>query len=125
VRLQVALGQIDKIAATDKLVTLFDLFPADSEEAAIHFELWQLDKERKASRQAAAKLYRDLYERTPNIEYRRCYKVLTGNSLPDPPPLPRLPQVMSPQSVNLHNLLARIESLMEDVDLEKENSDSI
>lgn len=112
--LQVALGQIDRSAAVEKLMALLDNWPEDSEQAAIHYELWRLDNERAASHRTAADLYRDLYGRTPNIEYRRRYETLTGKTLPDPPTLPKLPEVVPRESINLDNLLAQVEALIEE-----------
>ena len=60
----------------------------------------------------AAELYRDLYGRTPNVEYRQRIEELTGEPPPDPPPLPPLPQIMAQKTVDLAALLERVETMI-------------
>ncbi len=53
-----------------------------SERALVLEALWRLDPTAEDARSAAAHLYRDLYERTPMVEYRAAHAFLTDVSLP-------------------------------------------
>ncbi|MCB0210777.1 MAG: tetratricopeptide repeat protein [Anaerolineae bacterium] len=118
IKLNVAFGQIDKASATNTLLKLLVDWPADSEQAALHNALWQLNQQ-ETFRQTAANLYQNLYTQTPNIEYRRGYEALTGNTLPAPPPLPKLPEVAPRKSIALDKLLAKVAGLLEAIEEEK------
>lgn len=71
----------------------------DVDCAALHYELWRLDEGREASRLMAADLYRTLYEKMPDITYRRRYEELTGEFLTEPSRLQPLPEI-SPVDVS-------------------------
>lgn len=51
-------------------------------QAHLHETLWQLDTSRQPDREAAARLYRDLYAKGPRPEFRSRYRALTGQVLP-------------------------------------------
>ncbi len=67
--------------------------------------IWRLDPTAEAARSAAADLYRDLYERTPAVEYRAAYEFLTGVALPARPPLPPLPPPLDEETEDVDELL--------------------
>lgn len=108
IRLRVALNQTKAATAIDELHALKDIWTEQSEQAAILYAIWRLDGERDTTRQTAAEQYRTLYERTPNIEYRDRYFELTGETLPEPPPLPPLPESVMGDPVDLKVLLKRV-----------------
>jgi tetratricopeptide (TPR) repeat protein len=108
IRLQVAMGEIDVAAAVGALTALLDTWTDESEQATLHYEIWRLDAARAEDRQAAADLYRELHSRTPLAEYRRRYAGLTGATLPEPPPLPPLPEHLLGQPIDLVALFERV-----------------
>ena len=101
IRLGDALGQMPRPAAVAALQAL--LAPCDSppEQGAIYYELAQLAPAAPAARQTAADLYQQLYSQTFQAEYRERYEALTGARLPDPPPLPPLPALVTRDPVDL------------------------
>ena len=118
-RTQVQLGQKDPETAIEQLHHLRDAwlehFHGDEEqEAAIHYEIWKLDKTQEHHRVQAANLYHQLYEHTPNNEFRENYQELTGEQLPDPPPLPPLPEIVTRKPIYLENLLVQIDALIQE-----------
>ena len=112
IRLRVASDQCDRSVALDELTRMLGEWTKDEEQAALRYELWRLDRDQEAHRQAAAELYRNLYARTPNVEYRKRYEELTGQSLPAPPPLPELPDIVTRNAVNLDALLAQVDQII-------------
>ena len=56
-----------------------------SEIATLHYELWQFKVETEAHHQTALKLYQELYEKTPNIEYKKRIDELSTAIPPDEP----------------------------------------
>jgi tetratricopeptide (TPR) repeat protein len=108
---QVQLGERDPAAAVAQLEAWLAEWPGESEQAALHDEIWRLDATREDARQTAADLYRTLHEQTPNIEYRQHYHDLTRERLPDPPPLPLLSADIVPQPGRLETLIARVDEL--------------
>jgi hypothetical protein len=81
----------------------------ERELAFITYEVWRLDETGENYRQQAATLYRNLYERTPVVEYKLPYEILAGQSLPSLPALPDLPAQILQDLPNLESLLARVE----------------
>jgi tetratricopeptide (TPR) repeat protein len=112
IRLQLALAQIDQQRAISQLEALLDHWSEESEQAAINYELWQLNPEQTNSKERAASLYLVLYRRSFNIKYRQRYEALTNHSLPDPPDLPPLPKVVAEDNLNLDNLLRQVEQFI-------------
>ena len=82
-----------------------------SERALVLEALWRLDPTAEDARSAAAHLYRDLYERTPMVEYRAAYAFLTGVTLPPGPPLPPLPAPLDTEAVDVAELLRRVDRI--------------
>ena len=86
--------------------------PDDAEQAAIRYEAWRLDREQESHRRQAADLYKALFAQTPSAEYRQRYEELTGERLPDPPPLPPLPEAVTRRPADLGALLAQVDLLI-------------
>lgn len=116
VRLRARLHQIDMPAAIGKLEALLDEWPEDSQQAAVQYEIWRLDPTQATCRQNAADLYRDLYARTPNIKYRQRYTELTRDALPDPTPLPGLPEIVTQNPVDRDALLAQVDQMITELE---------
>jgi hypothetical protein len=84
------------------------MWPDASEQAALYYEIWRLDPTRQDARQTAADLYRELYSRTPDVEYRKRYAELTGETLPETEPLPPLPEHLLGEPIDLEALFERV-----------------
>ena len=81
------------------------------ERALVLEALWRLDPTAEDARSAAAHLYRDLYERTPMVEYRAAHAFLTGVTLPPGPPLPPLPAPLDTDAADVDELLRRVDRI--------------
>jgi tetratricopeptide (TPR) repeat protein len=115
IRLRLALHEIDSSMAIRELEALQAGWPAEREQAALHYELWRLQPERGRSRRhavAAIELYHELYDQTHWVDDRRRYEELTGEALPDFPPLPAPPPIATAEPVGLDALLARVEQVI-------------
>ncbi|MCB9136608.1 MAG: tetratricopeptide repeat protein [Anaerolineales bacterium] len=118
-RTQVELGLKDPQTAIVQLHNLretwMEHFHGDEEqEAPIHYEIWKLDPTDEFHRTRAGELYAHLYEHTPSSEFRARYEELTGDHLPDPPPLPPLPDIVTRKPVHLETLLEQIDALIQE-----------
>jgi hypothetical protein len=102
------LGTSSLDAVIDQLVDLLREYAGEKEQAAIHYAIWQLDDSQAGHRDVSASLYRQLYEKIPNIQYKRRYERLTGETLPDPSPLPPLPAIIADANIALDRLLEKI-----------------
>jgi tetratricopeptide (TPR) repeat protein len=114
VHLQVKSGQIDSSQAAQTLTGYLKEWKSAPEQAALHYAIWQLLPEGDTGRRQAAGLYESLYAVAPRWEYRQRYQRLTGEALPDPPPLPDLPQGIVDGPPDLKSLLPRVEKIMAD-----------
>jgi len=94
VRLHVSSGKVDRDVAIRRLRALEGVWVEPHAQAALLNALWQLDPTQEAAREAAAALYRRLYELAPSVEYREAYAGLTGVTLPPGPRLPPLPEAV-------------------------------
>ena len=65
---------------------------------------------------AAVELVGLLYAETGLHDYRQRYRVLTGETLPDPPPLPDVSELIPAAVVDLDGLIARLEPLLAQLD---------
>ena len=111
VRLQVALGRLDADAATGRLRALESTWVEPQERAPLLDALWQLDPTRDTAREAAADLYRQLYQQGPSIRYREAYARLTGATLPPGTPLPPLPDALQQDAGDLDELLRQVDEV--------------
>jgi DNA-binding SARP family transcriptional activator len=111
-RLRVALHELDESAAIKEMEALLAEWSEDHQQAAIYYELWRLDSALEPQRRSAITLYERLYARTPNLTYRQRYQELTGQPLPDAPPLPKLPDSVTPATQTLDSLLAQVEEVI-------------
>jgi len=102
------LGTSSLDAAIDQLANLLREYTGEKEQAALHYAIWQLDDSQAGHRDESASLYRQLYEKIPNIQYKRRYERLTGETLPDPSPLPPLPAIIADANIALDRLLEKI-----------------
>jgi DNA-binding SARP family transcriptional activator/Tfp pilus assembly protein PilF len=112
IRLRVALGITNLPTAVAELETLLGQWSEGREQAAIQYELWRLDERQESARRTATELYRRLYAQTPSAEYRHRYQELSGERLPDPPPLPELPDIVTRNPVDLVALLAQVDEIV-------------
>ena len=118
-RTQVQLGQKNAETAIEQLHHLHDAWMEhfhgnEEQEAAIHYEIWKLDPTQEHHLKRAGELYAHLYEHTPSAEFRERYHELAGEHLPDPPPLPPLPDIVTRKSVNLDALIDQIDALIQE-----------
>lgn len=88
-------GTLSTVDAVAELKSWFGDWPADEQQADLHYTTWQIDPGQQTARAQAAELYRTLFSRTPNAQYARRYHALTGDTLPDPPALPPLSGVVA------------------------------
>jgi predicted ATPase/class 3 adenylate cyclase len=110
VQLQVSRGRIGAEAAIGQLRALEGAWVEPRERAALLEALWQLDPSQEEAREAAASLYRALYEQAPSIRHRDAYARLTGVTLPPGPPLPPLPDELGDDD------LGDVDALLRQVD---------
>jgi class 3 adenylate cyclase/tetratricopeptide (TPR) repeat protein len=109
VRLRRAADLLEQTEAEATLERLANEWTEPAEQAAVKFELWQLNGS-EAARNSAAELYRTLHAATPNAIYRERYASLTGHVLPAPSPLPRLIDDMEAE-LDVAALLRTVEGL--------------
>jgi adenylate cyclase len=110
IRLAAALHQIDVQTAVGRLATLTEEWQEPQEQADALYCIWQIDNTQEQARRAAAELYLRLYEHVPSAKHRQRYAELTGLALPEPPPLPPLPEHIVETDMSLAALLARIDA---------------
>lgn len=67
----------------------------EAERARVLYELWALERSHEW-RSEAADLQRRVYDATKNADVRLRFESITGQRLPDPPPLPALPDGVAP-----------------------------
>jgi hypothetical protein len=109
-RLQFLLHQMTSAEARHNLEVLRHTWTAEKEQAALYYEQWRLsDQTDESARRAAGELYRTLYARSPNSDYRERYLELTGEALPPPPPLPDLPPFITQQPLDVDALLRKVD----------------
>ena len=74
-RLQVILGRVSTDEAIERLLVLEGVWTEPHARALLLDAQWHLDPTVETVRIAAADLYRALYERTPDIEYRAAHAI--------------------------------------------------
>jgi tetratricopeptide (TPR) repeat protein len=112
VKLQVKLNQTAVATAMTTLQRMLSQWQEANEQAAIQAACWQLDPTQTKCREQASTLYRTLHEQSPNVEYRQQYTVLTGESLPNPPPAPAPPAQVMKNRLDLESLLQQVDQLL-------------
>ena len=110
-RLQVILGRVSTDEAIERLLVLEGVWTEPHARALLLDAQWHLDPTVETVRIAAADLYRALYERTPDIEYRAAHQSLTGATLPPAPPLPPLPAPLGEETADLDELLGQVDQI--------------
>lgn len=116
VRLRHARGEVDPIGAAAELRNMLDQRSAPHQQAALRYELWRLAPEDGQAQCAAAELYGSLYAETGLHDYRLRYQELTGDTLPDPPPLPDVSELIPAAEMDVDGLIARLEPLLAQFD---------
>lgn len=124
-RLQVRLRELDRNTAVSNLQDMLAVETDESHIATLQYEIWQMDPTLEAQRQAAATIYRTLYQQTPNNEYRRNYEHLTGETLPEADPLPPLPEAVSRKPVPAATLIAQIDLLLTEIAANEEEATAV
>jgi class 3 adenylate cyclase/tetratricopeptide (TPR) repeat protein len=114
-RLQAGQGHLPGPAAAREALALEAAWPGEGGQparAAILDTAAELDPALADARATAAALYRDLYERGPNPQYRQAVERLAGTTLPPAPPLPPVPGAALDARPDVGALLRRIEPLL-------------
>jgi class 3 adenylate cyclase/tetratricopeptide (TPR) repeat protein len=111
-RLRVVLDHVPSRDAAREALAMEQAWPGTPQRAALLDAVAQLDPARAETRAAAAELYRELYDRGPNVEYRQAYERLTGATLPPAPPLPPVPGAATPGPVDVDDLVRQVEPLV-------------
>ena len=75
-------------------------------------ELAEVSVEPSNRSRAAAAFYQADYAETGAEESRSRYQALTGETLPDPPPLPDISELIPDEAVDLAGLAARLAALL-------------
>ena len=116
IRLHHALGELTDEDTVAELQAMLRRRPTRVQQAALHYELWRLAPDNQTALAAAAELYRSLYLQTGLHEQRQRYQQLIGETLPDPPPLPDVSELIPVEPVDLDGLDARLEPLLAQLD---------
>ncbi len=98
--------------AIQQLESLEAEWTLESEQAALHDAIWQLDPRQADRRAAAISAYESLYARSSDSNVRRRLEALTGEALPDPDPLPELPEAIRTSLPVLAALLEQVGDLI-------------
>ncbi|MBI1296747.1 hypothetical protein GC175_17465 [bacterium] len=112
IRLKAALDLLSREQAVEQLNQLLAEYTQAKQVASIHYDIWHLDRNREQNRQQAAALYRRLYEEDGTFDHRRRYQELTGEALPDPPPLPSFDHHLPALSMSPEDMLAEIDEII-------------
>ncbi len=112
VRLRHALGESSKTEAAAELQAQLLGETSPHRQAALNYHLWRLAPENTTAQAAAAAYYRSQHEETGAEEYRRRHRELTGEVLPDPPPLPDIWELIpdEPGDLDVARVLAELEA---------------
>ena len=116
IRLHYALGQLTEAEAMAELQAMRGEVTSPARQAALYYELWRLAPGDEEARGAAAELYRSQHAQTGMHEYRRRYHELTGETLPDPPPLLDVSELIPADAVDLDGLIDRLETILARLD---------
>jgi DNA-binding SARP family transcriptional activator len=118
IRLRLALREIDVPTTIRELEALGAEWPDEREQASLHYELWQLQPDPARSRYyaaAAVERYHTLYRRTCWADDRQRYEELGGEALPNLPPLPAPPPIVTAHPVDFEALLAQVDKITDEL----------
>ena len=101
---------LESYGAPDRILCA-EAWVEPQERAPLLDALWQLDPTQDTAREAAADLYRQLYQQGPSIRYREAYARLTGATLPPGTPLPPLPDALQEDAGELDELLRQVDEV--------------
>jgi hypothetical protein len=107
-QLQHGQGSLSAQSALMALETLLTDYHQPEQQAALHYAAWQIDPTTEFHRARATELYRTLGLNVPLYLYRQRYHELTGETLPEPSPLPDLPGVEIPNHIDLKALMTQL-----------------
>jgi len=115
IRLRHALGESTGAEAAADLRALLPGVESPLRQAALYYESWRLAPADESARTAAAALYRTEHADTGAEEFRSRYGELTGEMLPDPPPLPDVSDLIPDQreTLDLAHMLAELKASFE------------
>lgn len=116
IRLHHALGLLTEPAAVAELQALLHRATSPAQQAALYYEMRRLSPNNEGARHTAAELYQMQHARTGVQEYRQRYHELTGETLPDPPPLPDVSALIPADPVDLAGLMDRLEPILAQMD---------
>lgn len=111
-QMQLVLAQISMPQAIAEFEKLLKVWPGDKEQAALRYELWSLDKTQEQHRQNAARLYSNLYDNIPDMEYGQRYQKLTGKDLPESLPFPEMPEILTRNLPHLNELIEQVDYMI-------------
>ncbi|MBN1314485.1 MAG: tetratricopeptide repeat protein [Anaerolineales bacterium] len=114
IRLDAARGKIETQAAISALNN-YKVWTSEEAQATIMYEICRLEPGRLECKKAADFLF-SLYQRTPNVDYKRRYEELLNIKLPDPPKLPPLPDFISRQTANIETLVEQVEAVLLEIE---------
>ncbi len=111
-RLRLVVGETMASDAAAELRDLLRREAVPSRRAALQYDLWQVAPEDEAARAAAAAFYRAEHAETGTAQSRVRYQELTGDWLPDAPPLPDITALIpfTPAGLDLDRLVAELEA---------------
>ena len=112
IRLQALAEESAPENAIEQLEALIEQWPNREEQARILYEIWRLDPRRTDAQKKAAALYQQLFTETPNFQHRSRYQTLTGQTLPEPPPLSEPPMTREVDSPSIESLLGEIDQVI-------------
>lgn len=115
IRLHHVLGHLTESASLAELHALLHL-ASPVQKAAIYYEMWRLAPNDEGARLAAAELYRSQHSQTGIETYRRRFRELTGETLPDPPPLPDALELNPASPADLNGLMDRLAPILAKLD---------
>lgn len=110
--LETKVGALSAAEAIAECDSLLEEKSSKDDRAAILYTMWQIEPGSEGRRSAAADLYLELYRERPIAEYRSRYTELTGSALPDPPPLPPLPDSVPVPPSSPDGLLQAVDEII-------------
>ena len=113
IRLGYAHGQVDGAEIIKTLREWVIEWTEPEYQASLLHAIWEVGGDPMEEREAAAELYRTLYQKSPQMEYRRRFQQLTGQDLSELTHLPQLPDIIKAQKISLGELLLKLDTWLE------------